>query len=606
MDALRKILREYWGYEEFRPLQAEAMQAALDERDSVVVLPTGGGKSLCFQVPALAMQGLAVVVSPLISLMTDQVDALLECGVPTACINSTLTVAERRRVADQVRAGELRLLYLSPERLTTPRTLEFLSEVPLAFFAIDEAHCISEWGHDFRPEYRALKVLKERFPAVAVHAYTATATPRVRDDIVRELGLADPAVLVGGFDRPNLLYRAQRRGDLRRQIRQVIERHPGESGLIYCMRRADVEELCAALVAEGLRAVPYHAGMPDAERRDNQRAFVEDRAEIVVATVAFGMGIDKPDVRYVIHAAAPKSLEAYQQECGRAGRDGLPAECWLFYSPADFQIWRKLQSNLPADAYEAALATLAGIENYCRGATCRHRALVEYFGEAWPGASCGACDACLDELDEMPDALVLAQKIVSCVVRLGEGYGGDYTAQVLIGSHDERIVSRRHDQLSTHGLLADFDKRQVRDWIEQLVAQGFLNKESEYRRLQLTATGRELLRGDGQPRLLQAAPPRTARAAKGDRRDPASWDGVDRRLFEALRQWRTTEAREREVPPYVIFGDATLRELARLRPTSYEALARVRGIGQHKLAAFGDAIIDLVVNYRRAQDVGTS
>ena len=345
MEQLRSILRKTWGFEDFRPLQAEAMTSVLTDRDSVVVLPTGGGKSLCFQAPALAMDGLAVIVSPLISLMKDQVDALAENGVPAACVNSTLTQDDKRRVADEIRAGRLKLLYLSPEKLMTERTLQFLRETPLSFFAIDEAHCISDWGHDFRPEYRMLKALKETFPSIGVHAYTATATERVRHDIARELSLKEPEILVGSFDRPNLVYRVARRSDLLGQVREVIDRHPNDSGIIYCIRRADVDSLTANLADAGLSALPYHAGLDDDTRRQNQDDFINDRARIIVATVAFGMGIDKSDVRYVIHAGAPKSLEHYQQESGRAGRDGLEAECCLFYTGADFLTWRKLQAE---------------------------------------------------------------------------------------------------------------------------------------------------------------------------------------------------------------------------------------------------------------------
>ena len=417
MEALLAVLRKYWGYDSFRPLQGEAMAAVVAGRDSVVVLPTGGGKSLCFQAPALHMPGLALVVSPLISLMKDQVDTLVDCGVPAACVNSTLTPAERRAVADEVRSGRLKLLYLSPERLMTEQTLGFLQNVDLSFIAIDEAHCISDWGHDFRPEYRALARLKEIFPGIALHAYTATATERVRTDIVAQLGLEQPEILVGSFDRPNLVYRTTRRTDRMRQIREVIDRHRDESGIIYCIRRADVESVCAELVALGHQALPYHAGIADDDRRKNQDAFIKDRAKIIVATVAFGMGIDKSDVRFVIHAAAPKSLENYQQESGRAGRDGLEAECCLFYSGADFQTWRSLQSELPPEALEAADELLSGIERFCIGVGCRHRAIIDYFGQELPGEACGACDVCLGELDYVGDALIIAQKILSCVLR---------------------------------------------------------------------------------------------------------------------------------------------------------------------------------------------
>lgn len=587
MERLRRILEEYWGFDDFRPLQAEAMRAALDERDSLVVLPTGGGKSLCYQAPALAMPGMAVVVSPLIALMKDQVDALADCGVPAACVNSTMTPDEKRDVAARIRSGELKILYLSPERLLGERTLAFLSQVGLSFIAIDEAHCISEWGHDFRPEYRGLRLLKETFPRVAIHAYTATATPRVRDDIVRELRLREPELLVGSFDRPNLVYRVRRRADLSRQVREVIARYSNDSGIIYCLRRSDVDAMAAELRAQGYSALPYHAGMEDEERRRNQEAFTTERARIIVATVAFGMGIDKSNVRYVIHAAAPKSLESYQQESGRAGRDGLEAECWLFHSAADFQSWRKLQSDLPPEAYEIAMKLLGAIDDYCAGTSCRHRALVEYFGQTLASESCGACDVCLGEIEIASDSLVVAQKILSCVVRAGEGYGGEYISLILAGSREERIKSRGHDRLSTHGILAEHDKRTIRAWIDQLVSQRFLEKEGEFNVLVLTESGREVLRGAATPKLLRPV----QRARKDTRAAHESWDGVDRGLFDMLRAWRRTEAEERGVPPFVVFSDATLRDLARFRPSTLDALPTIRGIGAKKLGEYGEALL---------------
>jgi ATP-dependent DNA helicase RecQ len=593
VDDLRQILREYWGYSDFRPLQAEAMRAVVDGRDSVVILPTGGGKSLCFQAPALKLPGLAVVLSPLISLMKDQVDALADCGVPAACINSTLSFEEKRDVAAKIRSGKLKLLYLSPERLMMERTLEFLREIPVAFFAIDEAHCISEWGHDFRPEYRMLRLLKEKFPKIAIHAYTATATSRVREDIARELNLANPEILVGSFDRPNLVYRVQRRAELLRQVRDVIDRHPEDSGIIYCIRRLDVDSLCAELKAAGYEALPYHAGMDDESRKANQDAFINDRAKIIVATVAFGMGIDKSDVRYVIHAAAPKSLENYQQESGRAGRDGLEAECCLFYAQNDFRTWRKLQEELPAPAFEAAMTVLNGIDRYCTGVTCRHRSIIAYFGQQLEAENCGACDVCLSELDLVDDALTIAQKIISCVYRLKETFGGDYTAQVLAGSREQRILDNGHDTLSTWGILKEQDRKSIRTWIEQLVAQGFLEKSGEYNVLTITPTGRRVLRGEVTPRLLKPSkqPRKLSRAAHD------SWDGVDRELFEILREWRRGQATERKIAPFIVMGDATLRDLARSRPSTLQGLRAVHGIGEKKCAEYGGELVAEIAAY---------
>jgi ATP-dependent DNA helicase RecQ len=600
LEPLRHILREIWGYDDFRPLQAEAMRAVVEGRDSLVVLPTGGGKSLCFQAPALALPGLAVVVSPLISLMKDQVDALVDCGVRAACVNSTLTVAEKREIAEEIRAERLKLLYLSPERLLSDRTLDFLQQVPVSFFAIDEAHCISEWGHDFRPEYRGLRVLKDRFPRVALHTYTATATPHVRDDIVRELGLREPEVLVGSFDRRNLIYRVRRRGDLLKQLREVVDRHPDEPGLVYCIRRADVEEIAAHFASLGYQARPYHAGLSDEDRRRNQDAFINDRCRIIVATVAFGMGIDKSNVRYVIHAAAPKSLEGYQQESGRAGRDGLDAECWLLHSAGDFQTWRRLQQELPPHAFEIALELLAGIDGYANGVTCRHRALTSYFGEELPIENCGACDVCLAELDLVDDPLVLAQKILSCVVRVEEHFGGDYVAQVLVGSSDQRILERGHNRLSTWGILGEHNKQSVRAWIDQLIHQSCLEKHGEYNVLRLTPAGWQVLRGELTPQLLRPAKQKSRRESRATLE---SWEGVDRALFEVLRGYRRRQAEARGVPPYVVFSDATLRALARHLPTTRDELLTIHGIGAKKCAEYGDELLDEIADYCRRRGV---
>jgi len=601
-DALA-VLKQYWGYEQFRPLQAEAITAVLQGRDSVVVLPTGGGKSLCFQVPALVRPGLAIVLSPLISLMKDQVDTLVECGVPAACINSSSSVDERRAVAGRIRSGALKLLYLSPEKLMTERMLDFLQSVEVSFIAIDEAHCISDWGHDFRPEYRMLSRLRETFPKVSLHGFTATATPRVRQDIASALAMRNPEILVGSFDRPNLVFRVQRRSDRLAQILEILRRRPKDSGIIYCIRRADVDELSAALLREGYRVLPYHAGLTDAERMANQEAFLRDRVKIIVATVAFGMGIDKSDVRYVIHAGAPKSVEHYQQESGRGGRDGLEAECWLLYSNSDFQAWRRLQGNLTGSAADAALAMLAGIEQFCSGGLCRHRALVEYFGQPFDSANCQACDVCLSEIDLVTDPLPLAQKILSSVVRQQERFGGDYTAAVLVGSSEQRILDNGHDRLTTWGLLKGHDRKHIREWIDQLTAQGFLERRGEYNVLGVTPEGRRLLRGEVSPKLLQPSGKGRQSAA-----DQVSWEGVDRDLFEQLRAWRRGQADQRGVAPFVVFSDATLRDLARRRPSTPAGMLQVHGIGAKKFDDFGNSLLvvirDWCGTHNLSQDVG--
>ncbi len=595
---LQSVLEKYWGFDSFLPLQAEAMQAVLEGRDSIVVLPTGGGKSLCFQAPAMCTEGLAVVVSPLISLMKDQVDALQASGVPAAFINSTLSYGERRRVFDEICAGTIRLLYVAPERLLTERTLDFLRGRDISLLAIDEAHCISSWGHDFRPEYRGLRVLKEQFPNVGVHGYTATASAKVRDDIVEQLRLNDPRVLVGSFDRPNLVYRVQRRTDVMGQIDEVIQRYPDESGIVYCISRKEVDRVAAVLTEMGHSALPYHAGMEGNQRRRNQDAFIQEKVRVIVATVAFGMGIDKSNVRFVIHAGMPKSLEHYQQESGRAGRDGLEAECCLLHSGQDYMVWKRMLEELDEEPRRGALQSLGGMFEYCTGVNCRHRSIVEYFGQQLADGSCNACDVCLGELDLVEDPIVVGQKILSCVLRLRERFGADYTTLVLRGSQDQRIMSNGHNQLSTWGILAEESRRTIRDWIEQLAGQDYLVKEGEYSVLHVTPQGRRLLRGEVTPRLLK--PARSARTATVA---ADSWEGVDRGLFDQLRQLRRGLAAEQDVPAYVVFSDASLRDMARIRPSNLNGFELVRGVGEKKLADYGQRFVEEITQYCRQHGV---
>src|ERR1051325_9684529 len=445
--------------------EREAMDAILASRDSVVVLPTGGGKSLCFQAPAVsADRGLALVISPLISLMKDQVDGLRVDGVAAAYLNSTLQARERDEVVADVRSGRCRLLYVSPERIAGEAgqaLRRLLAQSDLRFIAVDEAHCISQWGHDFRPEYRQLGALREEFPGVSLHAFTATATERVRADIVSELRLRDPAVLVGSFDRPNLTYRVLRRGHLKSQLMDVLARHDEEAGIVYCSSRREVEALADWLKDEGLRALPYNAALDDAVRARNQESFLEERADIVVATVAFGMGIDRSNVRFVVHAGAPRSLEHYQQEAGRAGRDGLEAECVLISSAADFVRW-KMMLEQNGELTDGARTLLRQMERYATGVGCRHRHLASYFGDTYAAGECGACDVCLGELEAVPDPVPVARKILSCVARVGQRFGVMHVTNVLRGQGGEQVVSRGHDRLSTFGLLRDEPATAVR------------------------------------------------------------------------------------------------------------------------------------------------
>lgn len=598
-DQLLATMHKYWGYEGFRPLQQEAMQSVLNDRDSVVVMPTGGGKSLCYQVPALCKPGLAVVASPLISLMKDQVDALAACGIHAACINSTINVAERREIATDIRSGDTKILYLAPERLLTDRTLDFLADANVSFFAIDESHCISEWGHDFRPEYRMMRMLKDRFPGVGVHAYTATATERVRQDIAQQLGLVNPELLVGSFDRPNLMYRVVRRKDRFAQIQEVIARHPNESGIVYCIRRADVESIAEQLNSIGVKALPYHAGLSDEQRQDHQDAFIKERVDVVVATVAFGMGIDKSNVRYVVHAGMPKSLESYQQESGRAGRDSLEAECVLLYSSGDMVTWKKMLGDLPDSAQKSAFHSLEALDHFCIGTECRHRMLVSYFGQELEDEECEACDVCLGTVDLVEDAMVLGQKILSCVIRTGERFGADHNAKVLCGSRDKRVLEFGHDELSTYGLLQDQSIRAVRTWIEQLVGQRFLAKTGEYNILKLTESGRELLRGEVIPKLTKAEADKSDSPKRKGKAD--EWEGVDRGLFESLRTLRRDKAAEAGIPAYIVFGDSSLREMARHRPSTLDSFRLMKGVGDKKCQDYGETFTQHIVAYCRQE-----
>jgi ATP-dependent DNA helicase RecQ len=608
-DPVVRVLEHYWGFHEFRPLQREAIAAILARRDSVVVLPTGGGKSLCFQAPALVADDtapgrLALVVSPLIALMKDQVDGLVASGVPAACLNSAQPPEERAAAVALVRNGACRLLYVSPERLVGDGSESFrgwVRQTGVRFIAIDEAHCISQWGHDFRPEYRLLGRLRDDFPAVSMHAFTATATLRVRDDIAAQLGLRDPVVLVGPYDRPNLTYRVVPRAETRPQIQHVLARHAGEAGIVYCLSRREVDDIAAWLQGLGVRALPYHAGMTDEARHAHQEAFIEERADVIVATVAFGMGIDRPDVRFVIHAGSPRSLEHYQQESGRAGRDGLPADCVLIASPADFLRWKSLlEAN--GELSESNRQHLREMERYTAATQCRHRALVEYFGQSYPaGLACHACDWCLGELERIDDPVIVARKVLSSVARVGQRFGVAHVAAVLHGDATEAVRARGHDELSTFGLLRDCPVAEIRGYIDQLTQAALLVRtDGQYPTLQLTTAGVALMRGHGDCVLYRQ--PRSQRTArrKADRRPMAATAATaaltveERALFEALRTLRLELARERHVPPYVIFHDTTLQHLARRKPATPEALLDVPGVGEKKAESLGSRVLEVI------------
>jgi ATP-dependent DNA helicase RecQ len=600
VEALRECLARYWGYDTFRPLQQDAMRAILDSRDSIVVLPTGGGKSLCFQAPALLRPGLALVVSPLISLMKDQVDTLVANGVPAAFLNSSLSSDRRAAVVAGVREGRYRLLYVSPERVAGEGSDSFASLLAMAnlsFIAVDEAHCISQWGHDFRPEYRQLARLRQVFPDVSMHAFTATATARVRRDISAQLGLASPVELVGSFDRANLVYRVIARANLKRQITDVLQRHQGQAGIVYCTSRREVDALAAWLAGTGIRARPYHAGMDDRARSESQDAFLDEHADVIVATVAFGMGIDRSDVRFVVHAGAPQSLEHYQQESGRAGRDGLEAECLLIYSTADFLKWRVMLER-SGELTDARRGLLRDMERYAASVGCRHRHLVSYFGETYTRDDCGACDYCLDELEPIAEPAPLARKILSCVARVGQRFGALHVTNVLRGSATDQVTARKHDALTTFGLLKDCSVPEVRGYIEQLIAHGLLRQTDDaYPVLALTQAGVGLMKdpaAEPQLTLARQRRPVSDRVPRRARIETESWQDVDRDLFERLRALRLEIARSRGVPPYVIFHDTTLREMARVKPASLDALRHVYGVGARKAEDLGEAFIAVI------------
>ena len=597
---LEEAIGRYWGYTAFRPLQREAMEAVLAGRDSIVVLPTGGGKSLCFQAPAVVQSGLALIVSPLISLMKDQVDTLVGNGVPAVLYNSSLAADEKAAVVAGLRQGRYRLLYVSPERLVgdgSDSFLALLASCRVSFVAIDEAHCISQWGHDFRPEYRQLGRLRQMLPGIGMHAYTATATARVRRDIASQLALNDPLEFVGSFDRPNLLYRVLPRATLKKQLLDVLARHRDEAGIIYCTSRREVDALAAWLTGNGTPALPYHAGLSDAERSRNQDAFLSERVNVVVATIAFGMGIDRSNVRFVVHAGSPRSLEHYQQESGRAGRDGLEAECLLIYSSADFMKWRvMLERN--GELTDSAVALLRQMERYATSVGCRHRHLSEYFGDRYPKDGCSACDYCLDELETIDSPVELARKILSCVVRVGQRFGSTHVASVLRGHASEQVVGRGHERLSTFGLLPQASVAEVRGYIDQLAGLGLLQQTDDaYPVVMLTGRGVQLLKDATtcpDLTLARQRPPRKDAPRAQSRVEAESWQDVDRDLFDRLRAVRLEIARSRGVPPYVIFHDATLREMARHRPVSLDALLSVKGVGARKADDLGEIFLSAI------------
>lgn len=596
MEVLR-VVRQVWGFDTLRPMQAEAIAAGVQKRDSLVVMPTGGGKSLCYQVPPLVANRTDVVVSPLIALMKDQVDGLRANGYPAVALHSNLSEEEANTAEQEIASGKLRLIFAAPERLFTGRFIRVIQQQRITAFAIDEAHCISHWGHDFRRDYRQLSQLKSRFSDISIHAFTATATERVRQDIIEQLGLQDPTVLVGSFDRPNLTYRVLPKVDVSAQVREIVDRHRGEASIVYCMSRRETEQLSSYLKGLGYRAAHYHAGMDADDRRGTQDAFARERLDVICATVAFGMGIDRSDVRCVVHTAIPKSVEHFQQETGRAGRDGLPAECVLLYSPRDTARWERLMRESAAEAddpeavFHAGRGLLRELDLYANQRVCRHKQLVNYFGQDYPDEKCSACDVCLEELPDAHDETKLAQKILSCVARVEQRFGRAHVVDVLLGKKNAKIRSFGHNELSTHGLLRGMDRDTLMNVVDQLIGLGMLmQSESDRPLLKLTNRSLEVMRGEMPVELVL---PKVRRVTTGAELE-SSWQGVNRDLFEHLRSVRRRLAQERSVPPFVIFGDRTLREMARLRPTDEFQLSRIHGVGSKKLRDVGPIFLEAI------------
>ncbi len=596
MTTALAILNDTFGYPAFRGQQAEIVDHVAGGGDALVLMPTGGGKSLCYQIPALLRPGTALVISPLIALMQDQVAALIEAGVRAACIHSGQDAFESDRAERAFTDGALDLLYVSPERLLSPYFTHLLSKAErhgLALFAIDEAHCVSQWGHDFRPEYLKLGFLHERYPGVPRIALTATADETTRREIIANLRLEEARIFIASFDRPNIRYRIVEKANARAQLLAILQaEHEGEAGIVYCLSRRKVEETAAFLCAEGLRALPYHAGMDSPVRERNQTTFLREDGVVMVATIAFGMGIDKPDVRFVAHLDLPKSIEGYYQETGRAGRDGLPADAWMAYGLADVVQQRRMIEESPADARHkrVAAARLDALLGLCETTACRRQRLLAYFGE--DSGPCGNCDTCLDP-PQTWDGTEAVRKALSCVYRTGQRFGAGHVIDVLLGRDDERVRQWGHDKLTTYGIGADIPEKEWRGIFRQLVALGLLAVDPAHGALTLAAASRPVLKGE-QSVPLRRPPEKRKAATPKSRRIDAELTADERALWEQLRAWRAETAKAHGVPAYVILHDATLLELLRQRPQSLDEMRHVSGIGARKLENFGAALLELL------------
>ncbi len=595
----QQILQTVFGYHDFRPHQQEIIEDVSSGEDTFVLMPTGGGKSLCYQIPALRQPGTAIVVSPLISLMKDQVDALEASGVEAACYNSSLGEPAARQVLARFHAGELKLLYVAPERLMSADFLARLETVELSLFAIDEAHCVSQWGHDFRPEYVQLGALREQFPETPMAALTATADPQTRRDIIHRLRLRNPRVHVTGFDRPNIRYSALEKSKPFEQLKAFLNRVEGDRGIVYALSRKRVEEVADKLQLAGFRALPYHAGLPAAHRQEAHERFMRDEVDVVVATVAFGMGIDKPDVRFVVHYDLPKNIEGYYQETGRAGRDGLPAEALLLFGAQDMVMARRLVEN-SRNEEQKRIEThkLNSMVAFAEALTCRRRVLLNYFGEELK-ESCGNCDICT-EPPECYDATVDAQKALSCVYRVGQRFGMRHVVDVLRGMDNERIRKLRHNELSTYGIGSDRSDAEWTSLFRQLIHRGYLIQDiANYSVLKLTAEARALLKGESR---LELAKPRLRQVVKRRNKVVATVEGRDELLFELLRGLRKELAEEEGIAPFMVFGDAALTQMAIHFPANRGEFLEINGVGEKKLERYGERFLQEISSYNESRE----
>ncbi len=590
-----RVLKEVFGLTSFRGQQEEIVRHVVGGRDAVVLLPTGAGKSLCYQIPALCRDGVGIVVSPLIALMRDQVEALRQAGVRAAALNSALTPDEARDVRDALVAGRLDLLYVTPERLVSDGFMALLARVRLALFAIDEAHCISQWGHDFRPEYLQLAMLKERFPGVPRLALTATADPQTRDDLIHRLRLDEAQVFSASFDRPNIRYTIVRKDNAKRQLGDFLADRAGQSGIVYCLSRRKVEETAAWLTAEGIPARPYHAGLDRAIREAHQDAFLKDEGQVLVATIAFGMGIDKPDVRFVAHLDLPSSIEAYYQETGRAGRDGLPSDAWMTYGMGDLTLRRRMidEGASPDGVKQVERAKLDALLGVCETVACRRQALLAHFGETHDG-SCGNCDSCLSP-SELWDGTEAARKALSAIYRTGQRFGAGHVIDVLRGTKTEKVERFGHDALPTFGVGGDIDRKGWQSVVRQLAARGLVSVDhADHGVLKIEEAARSVLRGETTVAFRRDLAPARRRKRETESADEISASPEDEALFQALRAERLRLAREQGVPPYVIFHDTSLREMARRRPSSVDDLTDIPGVGTAKISRYGEAFLAVI------------